>query len=134
ADWATYQHDAAHTGRSSASFNPTQLKKAWTAPQGYSNPIVVGNSIFAMRHGANNNSPSTITSFNLIDGTQSWSTTFPYSSATGYPTYSEGLLVFAAGPTTGPTKLHILDAATGSTKYTIEGSVGLNTLMPTIAR
>jgi len=133
-DWPAYQHDPAHAGRSSAAFDPTQLRKAWTAPQGYSNPIVVGNSIYAMRHGANNSSPSTITSFNIIDGTQNWSTSFPFSSARGLPAYANGLLVFVGGSTTGPTRLHVLDAATGAQKYTVDESVGLNTLMPTISR
>src|SRR5262249_1489573 len=49
-DWATYQHDIAHTGRSAASIDPGTLNLAWRAPQGYSIPIIVGGSVIAMRN------------------------------------------------------------------------------------
>ena len=51
-DWPTYQHDPTHTGQSTAAFDPMLLTKVWSAPQGYGNPLVVGNSIYAMRNGA----------------------------------------------------------------------------------
>ena len=53
-DWPYYQHDAWHSGDSSAFVNPQALSLAWTAPSsptGYSTPVIVGNSIYAMKPG-----------------------------------------------------------------------------------
>src|SRR3954465_7739964 len=43
-DWPYYQHDASHTGNSSALINPQMLSLAWTAPSSpveYSTPVIV---------------------------------------------------------------------------------------------
>ena len=50
-DWQGYQHDAQHTGRSTAAFDPTQLAFSWKAPTGYATPVIVGNQVFATRSG-----------------------------------------------------------------------------------
>src|SRR6476660_8290729 len=52
-DWPYYQHDASHTGDSSALVNPQALSLTWTAPSsptGYSTPVIVGNTIYAMQN------------------------------------------------------------------------------------
>ena len=67
-DWTTYQHDTAHTGRTSADFDPTLLQKAWSAPQGYGTPLIAGNAVYAMKNGS-----TAVTSFNLSNGAINWS-------------------------------------------------------------
>ena len=52
-DWPYYQHDAWHTGDSSAFVSPQALPLTWTAPSsptGYSTPVIVGNNIYAMQN------------------------------------------------------------------------------------
>ena len=52
-DWPYYQHDLLHTGDSSAVVTPQALSLAWTAPYldtGYSTPVIVGNTIYAMQN------------------------------------------------------------------------------------
>ncbi|HEY4272268.1 MAG TPA: hypothetical protein VGM65_09700 [Candidatus Udaeobacter sp.] len=52
-DWPYYQHDAWHTGNSSALVTPQALSLAWIAPSsftGYSTPVIVGNTIYAMQN------------------------------------------------------------------------------------
>ena len=127
-DWATYQHDNAHTGRSSAAFDSTLLTKAWGSMQ-YTDPIVVGNSVFGIR----GNGTVTVTSFNLLNGQTKWSTSLS-ASTPSYPTYAEGLLVFASSTSTGD-RLYVLDAASGAQKYSVDmPPLGGIPLTPTIAR
>jgi hypothetical protein len=78
-DWPYYQHDAWHTGDSSAFINPQALSLVWTAPSsptGYSTPVIVGNSIYAMQNqGGVGNSQTTVSSFDLSTGAINWSYT-----------------------------------------------------------
>jgi hypothetical protein len=71
-DWPYYQHDAWHTGDSSAFVNPQVLSLAWTAsssPTGYSTPIIVGNNIYAMQNQQGiGGSQTTVSSFDLSTG------------------------------------------------------------------
>src|SRR4051812_43847411 len=87
-DWATYQHDNAHTGRSSADFDPTLLQKAWGSTE-FSHPIVIGNSVFAY-----NSSQGRIglASLNLLNGQQLWRKGLEGNFASSL-TYAEGLLI-----------------------------------------
>ena len=131
-DWQTYQHDSAHTGRSTATYNPALLKKAWgVAEFAQVFPIVAGNSLYEIR----NNSSNTVSSFNLISGQKNWSTNLSITSPSP-ATYAEGLLFFTGLPTPGTgSKLYVLDAASGAQKYTVDlpahsGSL----LLPTVAR
>jgi hypothetical protein len=131
--WSTYQHDAAHTGRSTASFDPALLQKAWDAPLGYSTPLVVGNSIYAMKNGAGAGS-TTYTSFNLLTGVPNWNFTHSYAFPSCH-TFAEGLILFAAGATGQVQKLYVLDAASGTQKYTVDlPSIDSGAMMPTVAR
>jgi hypothetical protein len=114
-DWATYQHDNAHTGRSSADFNPTLLQKAWGSTEFFS-PIVVGNSVFAF-----NSSQGRIglASFNLLNGQQLWRKGLEGQFASSL-TYAEGLLIFASyAPDGSNPQLLVYDASTGTQKYTV---------------
>src|SRR6266446_8713488 len=88
-DWPYYQHDAWHTGNSSALVNPQSLSLAWSAPSsptGYSTPVIVGNTIYAMQNQQGiGGSQTTISSFDLATGTIHWSYTgqFVYPSQPG---------------------------------------------------
>ena len=94
-DWPYYQHDAWHTGNSSAIINPQMLSLAWTAPpspSGYSAPVIVGNSIYAMQNqGGFGELHTTVSSFDLSTGAINWSYTgnFIFPSQPGV---AEGLL------------------------------------------
>jgi hypothetical protein len=112
-DWTTFQHDTAHTGRSSATFDPTLLTKTWGSTQ-YVSTIVVGNQLYAVRSGTGTTS---VGSFNLFTGQQNWSRSLQHDF-THQLTYVEGLLVFGSVSPDGPI-FRVLDAATGTPKYSV---------------
>src|ERR1043166_7893177 len=77
-DWPYYQHDPSHTGNSNALVDPQALSLAWTAPfpLGYSTPLVVGNTIYAMQNQqGSGNLQTTVSSFDLATGAIHWSYT-----------------------------------------------------------
>ncbi len=121
-DWTTYQHDAAHTGRSSETFNPLLLKNTWgetfslTRPYPPT-PVVAGDSLYNIV-GA---SGTTITSYNVRNGTTRWSASYTDLNALRSPlSFAEGLLVFLAdGQSFSGTRLYVVDAATGMQKYSV---------------
>src|SRR5262249_16969172 len=132
--WATYQHDSAHTGRSTVAFNPTSLEKAWSAPRGYSIPLVVKNTIYSMQNGGGSGDPTTVTSFNALNGSQNWSVSYQFAFPSE-PTYAEGLIAFVGGTSTIQQRLYVLDAATGTQKYTVDlNAITHSAAMPLIAR
>src|ERR1700730_16509968 len=49
ADWPYYQHDAEHTGRSTAVIDAAKLMLSWTAPDGYATPQIVGGTIYSTK-------------------------------------------------------------------------------------
>src|SRR2546429_7563295 len=76
-DWPYYQHDAWHTGNSSAVVKPQELSLAWTSPSspaGYTTPVIIGNTIYAMQN-RNVNATVTVSSFELSTGVINWSYT-----------------------------------------------------------
>src|SRR3954467_2492386 len=75
-DWTTYQHDAAHTGRSIADFDPTSLTKIWGSSSGNTQPIVVGNSLYHLSGSGDPINPIALTSYNLLTGQKNWSANF----------------------------------------------------------
>src|SRR5690349_6957404 len=75
-DWTTYQHDAAHTGRSSANFDPTLLKKVWGLSAGNTQPIVVGNNLYELTGSGDPIHPIRLNSYNLPTGQKNWSADF----------------------------------------------------------
>lgn len=136
-DWPYYQHDAAHTGNSNAVVNPQMLSRAWSAPSsptGYSTPVIVGNSVYAMQNQQGFNSFQTkVSSFNLATGAINWSYTgsFPFPSQPGV---GAGFVTFV-GSVSSRASLYVLDAETGELLYTVPLPLdGTNALMPTIFR
>jgi hypothetical protein len=133
-DWPYYQHDAAHTGDSSALVDPTLLSLAWQAPTGYATPLIVGDTVYATKNGGGTNNPTSISSFALTDGSVNWTYTgnfvFPSQAAVG-----GGFVVFGgeASPS-GPSSLYVLDAGTGSLRYTVPIFDQATAVMPTIVQ
>ena len=133
-DWPYYQHDAWHTGDSSAIVNPKALSLAWTAPSsptGYSTPVIVGNTIYAMQNQQGiGNSQTTVSSFDLSTGAINWSYTgnfvFPSQPGVG------GGFVTFVGSTLSSSSLYVLDAITGTLQYTVPIPEGLISMMPTV--
>src|SRR6266481_3125973 len=135
-DWPYYQHDASHTGNSSALVYPQVLSLAWTAPSsptGYSTPVIVGSTIYAMQNQQGiGNSQTTVSSFDLATGTINWSYTgnfvFPSQPGVG------GGFVTFVGSTLSNSSLYVLDAITGTLRYTVPIPEGLVSLMPTVVQ
>ena len=67
--WGHYQHDNAHTGRTNAPVDPSNLALAWSA-QDYARALIVGNTLYA-RH--LDGESTTVTAFSLSDGQVKWS-------------------------------------------------------------
>lgn len=135
-DWPYYQHDARHTGNSIALINPQTLSLAWTAPSsptGYSTPVIVGNSIYAMQNqGGIGQSQTKVSSFDLTTGAINWSYTgnfvFPSQPGVG------GGFVTFVGSTPSTSPLYVLDATTGELRYTVPGFFGALSMMPTVVQ
>src|SRR6476660_555944 len=135
-DWPYYQHDASHTGDSSAVVNPQALSLRWTAPSsptGYSTPVIVGNSIYAMQNQQGiGQSQTTVSSFDLATGTIHWSYTgnfvFPSQPGVG------GGFVTFVGSTISSSSLYVLDAITGTLRYTVPIPEGPTSVMPTVVQ
>lgn len=134
-DWPTYQHDVHHTGRAPVSFDPNALRFSWKAPTGYATPLIVGDTVIAMKNQQGVGSDVThVTAFRLSDGAVKWDYQGKYSSPS-QPTYSDGMVIYATTePPNYTSKVFVLDAATGALKYTVPiGDLFLGT-MPTIHR
>ena len=132
-DWPYYQHDSSHTGNSSAVLNPQALSLSWTAPSGhvgYSTPLIVGNTIYAMANQGGGTSLTTVSAFDLSTGAINWSYTgdflFPSQPGVG------GGFVTFVGPTSSSSALYVLDAITGALLYTVPIFQGPTSMMPTV--
>jgi len=138
-DWPYYQHDARHTGYSSAIVNPQALSRAWTAPSfftgGYSTPVIVGNTIYAMQNqqGYSGGGLRTrVTSFDLATGAINWT----YSGSFVFPSQPGvgGGFVTFVGTTFTDSSLYVLDAVTGALRYTVPILAQMGSVMPTVVR
>jgi hypothetical protein len=133
-DWPYYQHDASHTGDSSALVTPQALSLGWSAPSsptGYSTPVIVGNTIYAMQNQQGYGAPPTkVSSFDLSTGVIKWSYTgnfvFPSQPGVG------GGFVTFVGSTFSSSSLYVLNAATGRLRYTVPLVYGEEAVMPTV--
>ena len=95
-DWPSYQHDVHHTGQSTAHFDPNDLVLAWSAPIGFSTPLIVGNSVIGMRNQQGvGNDMTRIASFDIAEGTISW-VYVDQSSFPSQPTVGEGFVASVA--------------------------------------
>ena len=133
-DWPYYQHDAAHTGNSSAIVDPTALSLVWSAPTGYSTPLIAGNDVFATQNGQGTGTPTTISSFALSNGAINWNYSgnfiFPSQAAVG-----GGFVVFQGESSAGNSNaLYMLDENTGALRYTVPIPEGATSVMPTVVQ
>ena len=138
-DWPYYQHDAQHTGNSSAIVDPQALSLAWTAPapsfltSGYCTPVIVGNTIYAMQNqqGYSGGGIRTrVSSFNLSTGAINWT----YSGSFVFPSQPGvgGGFVTFVGTTFTDSSLYVLDAVTGTLRYTVPILARTGALMPIV--
>lgn len=73
--WPVYLHDNQHSGRASAKVDPGRLAStpSWSAPFGYSAPLVVGETVYAMRSQFGHGDDITaIAAFDLRSGEMLW--------------------------------------------------------------
>ena len=68
-NWGHYQHDNAHTGRTSAPVDPSNLALAWSA-EGYTHALIGNDTLYARRLDGES---TTVTAFSLNDGQVKWS-------------------------------------------------------------
>jgi hypothetical protein len=134
-DWTTYQHDAAHTGRSTANFDPASLTKVWGSSSGNSQPIVVGNALYDLSNSGATTNPLALTSYNLVTGQKNWSANFPLGIGT-HLSFADGLLLAAGGVSSSTYKMFVWDAANGTQKYVVDlpAFTSGSLLTPTAAR
>lgn len=139
-DWTTYQHDAAHTGRSTADFDPTTLKRVWGSSSKNTQPIVVGNTLYDLTKSEDPLNPVALISYNLATGQKNWSTNFKAGGAAGWAgvshlTFADGLLLFAGQNGIVDHKLYAWDAATGTQRYVVDlPDIEYFSLTATVAR
>jgi hypothetical protein len=134
ADWPYYQHDPEHTGRSTAIVDAGELMLSWTAPEGYSTPQIIGDTIYSTKSQggfqgtrADGTKWATyISAFDLRTGAIKWTRSgnnvFPSQAAVG-----GGFVVFHGGmtstdlapPTPDAQQLVVLDASTGALRYRV---------------
>ena len=120
--WGIYLHDNEHTGRAAIVVDPDVLDKtpAWSAPTGYSIPLVVGNRVYAMRTQAGVGDDETrIAAFDLVTGEQLWEISqrliFPSALA-----YHDGRLVYVSiDQAEFEPLLFVRDAETGELIYSV---------------
>jgi hypothetical protein len=123
-DWPYYQHDAGRSGASTANVNPPELTLAWSAPEGYAVPLVVGDTIYSThtQGGFTGSGHVTmISAFHLATGAIKWT----YSGEFSFPSMAAvagGLVVFHSGSGQGydPGQLYVLDAITGALRYKVD--------------
>jgi hypothetical protein len=125
-DWPIYQSDNQHSGFTTATTDPTKITLQWSAPQGYSVPLLVGSDIYAING-------TKINSFDSVTGAINWTYTGSYNSS-GSPTYNNGQLIFEATSVGTNPVVHVLNASTGVEQYsfTMPVSGGGNANMPTV--
>ena len=121
-DWPYYQHDAERTGASTAIVKPAELELAWSAPEGYALPLIVGDTIYSTHTQGGVGGPgivTMITAFHLATGAIKWTyaveLTFPSMAAVG-----GGLVVFHSGIVNDAGQLYVLDAITGALRYKVD--------------
>jgi hypothetical protein len=129
--WTHYQHDAAHTGRSSAAITPAQLDPAWSAPD-YTSPLIVGETLYAKSY---NGLSTAVSAFALADGQLLW--THPGTDIYFANMVVAGPLVLLEGfdfgdPATDT--LTVLDRATGQFLYKMLLPLSFSFLDPTVMR
>ena len=135
-DWSYYQHDAAHTGASTANLDPTALSLAWSAPAGYSLPIVSGNTVFASQtSGGGIYAPNNVTSFALSNGAINWSNSIG-SIVPSPPAVGGGFVVYhGVDISTLPPwheALYVLNELTGVLLYSVPVPSSFIQTMPTL--
>lgn len=107
-DWPSFQHDAAHTGRSHTSFDVHSLEEHWTLHGAYYPPAIYGDSLLL-----NNN--EAISSYRLQDGELLWSIV-PGPRSTPISIYGDNMVYIAESKSTSPT-LYVHNVHSGQLKY-----------------
>lgn len=118
--WPVYLHDNQHTGRAEIVVDPVALDDtpAWSAPAGYSIPLVVGGRVYAMRSQFGVGEDMTaVAAFDLVTGEILWqveqSMIFPSALA-----YHDGRIVYVGiDQTQFESLMFVRDAETGDLLY-----------------
>ena len=118
--WGIYLHDNQHTARAAIVVDPSILDTtpAWSAPTGYSVPLVVADRVYAMRSQFGVGGDETqVAAFDLVTGEVLWEVSqrliFPSALA-----YHDGRLVYVAiDQTEFEPLLFVRDAETGELAY-----------------
>jgi len=123
-DWATFQHDAAHTGFVNARFDAAQFTKIWTWSRPAGDPNSIG-GINAVSTGdgkvyVTNDvyfEPAVLYALNEQDGTQSWLYALGQMASEGPAAFADGVVYV---PSTDPNEncvVWAVDASLGSYRF-----------------
>lgn len=129
--WAHYQHDTAHTGRTSAAVVPSQLTLAWSAPD-YTGALILGDTLYAKSYVGLS---TAVSSFAVADGQVNW--THPGDDVYFANMAIGGQFVLLEGFDFGDPlvdTLTVLDRATGQFLYKLELPLSFSFLDPTVLR
>lgn len=130
--WAHYQHDAAHTGRTAAAVKPAKLALAWSTP-GYTGALILGDTLYAKSHVGLS---TAVSSFSLADGQLNW--TWPGDDIYFANLAVAGGLVLLEGFDFGGSSSHdtltVLDRTTGQFLYKLPLPLSFSFLDPATER
>ncbi len=128
--WAQYQHDAAHTGRTNASIDSQALSLLRTIPN-YTAPLVVGDTLYGTSPFGNS---TTVTAFSLSTGETKWSYTGD-NLYIAHPAIGGDIVAILGWDfDVNSNALTILDAATGTLRYTLNVGGQFAFIAPTLFR
>ncbi len=130
-NWGHYQHDNAHTGRSTAAVKPAKLQFAWSA-EGYTGALILGDTVYAKRI---DGSDTSVSAFALGDGQVLW--TYPGENIYYGNMAVGGPFVVVEGFDENSTfvdNLSVLDRATGALLYRFPLPLFLSFLDPVLER
>ncbi len=130
-DWPVSLADLGRTARTTERVDPATLTLQWQAPQGYAHPLVVGDTVFAIKSWFGIGIPSEFSAFDLQNGRVRW-TYRRLILQPSPPAFSEGRL-YIVGKEFDRERhvLLVLDAKTG--QLLVDAEVPFATQAPTPA-
>lgn len=126
-DWNAYLHDPQHTSRSSASLDPKLLRLKWNAPEGFSRPLIIGDTVYAVDFRNSGTGVGDVAAFDLESGAIKWRV--PTAGGPSALAFRDGRLHFF---TAYNATFNVISAATGATDYTVPVSGGWFVDVPTL--
>ena len=126
--WPQYQHDPAHTGRTTATVTPEALHLIWSVPN-YTQPLISGDTVYGT-----STSGSTVTAFAMRTGAVKWSFSVSDFLQIHMAIDRNLAAVFGFDFHANSNTLIILDATTGAQQYSLPVGGSFAFTGPTLTR